>query len=158
MMGTFTREFSKSFGMDFDLSIQESFLVPSLTNASASFSRGRFSVRPFFIIPLNAEATKRLKVGAGLDTYFGTVLNLKTEKLINGVNGNWYYNKPLGYHLSCVYEQFISDNFSLMVGGKLSDVTYKFESSDVNWYPTESSYTDPSGLTFYLVFGAGYHF
>lgn len=157
-MGTYTREFSKSFGMDIDLSIQQSFLVPSLTNASASFSRGRISVRPFILVPLNANDTKRLKVGVGLDSYFSTVLNMETEKLVNGTNGNWYYNKPLGYHFSCVYEQFVNDNFSLMAGGKVSNVTYKFESSDVNWYPSESSYTDPNGLTFYLIFGAGYHF
>jgi hypothetical protein len=158
LMGTYTREFYEYFGMDFDLSIQESYLIPSLSNASINFSRGRFSFRPFCIFPLNDVCTKRLKVGAGLDFYFTSVLNIKTEKLINGVNEKLYYNQPIGYHFSCVYEQFINENFTMMIGGKLSDVTYKFESSDVRGFPSDSFYSNPSGLSLYLLLGVGYHF
>jgi len=158
LMGVYTREFNEYFGIDFEVSVQESFLMPALTNASATFSRGRFSVNPFFILPLNADCTKRLKIGAGLDYYFSTVLSLETEKLINGMNAMFYYNQPLGYHFSCIYEQFFNRNLSARIGGKLSDVKYKFESSDSNWYPTDNTFSNPSGLTLYFLLGIGYHF
>jgi len=74
------------------------------------------------------------------------------------MNAMFYYNQPLGYHFSCIYEQFFNRNLSARIGGKLSDVKYKFESSDSNWYPTDNTFSNPSGLTLYFLLGIGYHF
>src|ERR1035437_9448945 len=118
----FAREFNDYLGMDFDLGVQESNIIPGLDNASVDFTRGCFSVTPFFIIPLNAESSKRLKIGAGVDLYFGSVLDINTEKIKNGIVEKWNYNQPLGYHIACLYEAVFNRNWVGRGGFQLNSV------------------------------------
>jgi hypothetical protein len=157
-MISYTREFSDYFGMDFDLSTQTSSITPYLNNATVNFNRGCLSVNPFFIIPLQKDHRKRIKLGAGLDYYFTTGMNFETEKLKDGFNAEWTYNQPLGYNVTGMFEDIFRNNWSIHVGLKLCNVTYQFVSSNVNQYPSDQALGNPNGLGLFFLAGIGYHF
>jgi len=154
----YTRELNEYFGMDFNLSAQESNIIPSLNNASVSFSRTSFSVQPFLIIPLNYESRRRLKLGIGLDYYLSASLDFDTEKMNNGFKESWTYDNPWGYSISTSFEEIFRNNWACEVGLKLSGVKYRFVSSDGRWAPTDSELGSPGGLSLYFQVGLGYHF
>jgi len=157
-MISYTREFSDYFGMDFDLSTQTSTITPYLTNATVNFNRGCLSVNPFFIIPLRADKRKRIKLGAGLDYYFSTGMKFEMEKLKDGFNAEWTYNQPLGYNVTGMFEEIFHNNWSVHVGLKLCNVTYRFESSNGYWVPSDPALGNPNGLGLFFLAGVGYHF
>lgn len=154
----YTREFNEYFGTDFNLSTQSSGILPGLTNASVDFNRGCLSITPFFIIPINADGQKRIKLGAGLDYYFSADLNFDMAKLKDGFNEKWNYNQPLGYNITGMYEVIFRNDLSVQAGGRLCSVKYKFVSSQGSWAPTDETYGNPSGLGLFFLAGIGYRF
>jgi len=154
----YTHEFSEYFGTDIHLCAQSSGVIPSLTNASVDFTRGCISITPFFIIPINSDGLKRIKLGAGVDYYFNAVLNFDMAKLKDGFNEKWNYNSPLGYNITGMYEQIFSNNLSVQAGGRLCSVKYRFESSQGNYAPTDTTFGNPSGLGLFFLLGMGYRF
>lgn len=154
----YTREFSEYFGTDFNLSTQSSGILPGLTNASVNFNRGCLSITPFFIIPINADGEKRIKLGAGLDYYFGANLNFDMAKLKDGFNEKWNYNQPLGYNITGMYEVIFQNNLSVQAGGRFCSVKYKFVSSQGSRIPTDATYGNPSGMGLFFLLGIGYRF
>lgn len=157
-MISYTREFSEYFGTDFNLSTQSSGILPGLTNASVDFNRGCLSITPFFIIPINTDGQKRIKLGAGLDYYFGADLNFDMAKLKDGFNEKWNYNQPLGYNITGMYEVIFRNNLSVQAGGRFCSVKYKFVSSQGTWVPTDATYGNPSGSGLFFLLGIGYRF
>ena len=155
---SYTREISSFFGMDFDLSTQSSSIKPYLSNASVDFSRDCLSINPFFIIPVKDGGRKRIKIGAGVDYYFGSVLNFDMSKLKGGFNEKWNYNNALGYNVTGMYEDIFRNNWTGQVGLKLCSVNYRFESTQGNYAPTDNTFGNPNGLSLYFLVGLGYHF
>ena len=150
-------EFSKHFDLAFDLNYQENELTPRLSNAKITFGRGIISITPSYILPIMDGETMRMKFGAGLDRYFGSVLSIDMSKIPGGFKDKWNYNSSLGYHLSAIYEMNLNQFWSLDCGLKYYSVSYKFMEG-LNAFPTDSKLITPKGSGIDLLLGIYYHF
>ena len=150
-------EFSQHFDLAFDLNYQSSLLIPSLSNGNVTFNRGILSVTPSYIVPIDGGDAMRLKFGAGIDSYFGSNLSIELSKMSGGFDDNWTYKNSFGYHLSAIFEQNISDKWSLNYGLKWYTVSYTFDKGGIS-YPTDSKIKSPNGSGIDFLFGVYYHF
>lgn len=124
------REFSKHFDLSSELNYQFSTLRPPLTNADVTFSRGILSVTPSYIIPIREGDEMRVKLGAGLDYYWGSRLKIESRGIPGGFDDTWKYQNALGPHLNAILEMNLSDKASFIYGLKYYHVRYNFDSSD----------------------------
>lgn len=150
-------EFGKHFDLAFDLNYQRSELNPYLKNGEISFERGYASITPAYIVPIDGGDAMRLKFGAGLDYFFGSILTIETGEISGGFNDKWKYNNPLGFHLNVIFEMNFSDKWSANYGLKWYNTAYKFTSGEYH-YPTIDKLTNPDGSGIDLMFGFYYHF
>jgi hypothetical protein len=140
----FTKKFDLAVGLDYRLSS----LTPVVKDITFNFSRGVISATPSLIIPIGKSERMNLKIGPGLDVYFGNTLKINDKDgAVDYLHDTWNYKSALGYHAKAVFEFKSSDIFSYSVGLRVYNVDYKFDKSSV-MYPT-------SGNKFYAPGGAG---
>lgn len=150
-------EFTKHFDLAFELSYKESELTPRLTNASMTFGRGVFSITPSYIFPIKGGETMRVRLGGGLDGYFGSQSRFDFSKMSGGMKDTWSYKGAIGYHFSAMYEMNLSETWSLDYGLKYYGVNYNFEKGQYS-YPTDKNLGTPNGSGIDLIVGVYYHF
>jgi hypothetical protein len=150
-------EFTRHFDLATDLIYQFSSLRPYLSNADMTFSRVIISATPALILPINGGDMMRLKLGAGPDYYFASVLSIDCSKITGGFNDTWHYNSSIGFHVSVVYEWNVSDSWSFNYGLKWYNVGYDFKSGG-KYYPTTNKFESPDGSGIDFLFGFYYHF
>jgi len=150
-------ELNKNFDLAFDVIYQFSNLIPYLSNADITFSRGITSFTPSLIIPIDEGYAMRLKLGAGMDYYWAGSLKVESDEVPGGFNDTWKYDSSLGYHLRAIFEMNMSEKWSLNYGLGWSNVKYKFKSGG-NYFPTDDELGNPDGSGIDLLFGFYYHF
>ena len=152
------RELNKHWDLALDLNYQGSELTPSVSNGSVSFGRGILSITPSYIFPIDGGDAMRIKVGVGLDSYFGSNLKLKINEISGGVNDTWKYKNCVGYHLSAIWELNVSTNWSLNYGLKWYTTSYNFNSSNGTSYPIDTKLSNPNGSGIDFLCGVYYNF
>lgn len=134
-------------GQHFDLMLalhhQWSTLIPGMHNGSASFYRGRLSLTPSGIIPLQGGDHMRLKLGAGPDYYPGGGLTVKASAIPGGTNWGWEYLSAWGYHMSMIWEMNPSRRWTMDFGLRYNEVRHK--AREEVYRRLSSSLTNPSG-------------
>jgi Protein of unknown function (DUF2846). len=150
-------EFTKHFDLAFELNYQESELTPRLTNASMAFGRGTISITPSYVFPIKGGETMRIKLGGGIDGYFGSQLRFDFSKISGGFKDNWNYKGAIGYHFLAIYEMNLSESWSLDYGLKYYGVNYNFEKGQFT-LPTDKRLSTPNGSGIDLTVGVYYHF
>jgi len=148
-------ELTKLLDLAFDLSYQFSELSPTVKNGSVNFSRGIFSVTPSFIIPIKGGELSRIKLGGGLDAYFGNSLDMKLSRIQDGFNDTFKYKSAMGYHISGVFEWNAMDRWSYTYGLKWYRVGYQYQT---NYESGDDTFLSPDGSGIDMTFGACYHF
>jgi hypothetical protein len=150
-------ELNKLLDLSFDFNYHESELRPLVSDANIKFGRTALSITPAYIYPLNRGDAMRLKVGGGLDYYFGNIFTFDTSKMTDGISDTWKYNNALGYHLSVVWEMNPSDEWSFNYGFKWYSVEYDFNSGN-RYLPKNDTFNHPSGSGIDFTCGFNYHF
>jgi hypothetical protein len=148
------RYFDLSFGMNYQISQ----LIPYLSNADISFSRGMLSFTPSLIIPIDGGYSMKLKLGGGINKAIGTKLSIDTREISDGIKDDWKYNNPFGFHLEGQFEMFLSNYWSLVYSIKYYNIIYEYESNNYGYFPTEVDLGNPDGSGIDLRFGIYYHF
>lgn len=154
---SYSREISDYFGLSAKLSHQSSILSPRVTNADVTFNQGIISATPYFTIPVIRRNKQRIKLGGGIDYRFNPVLNIETEKLINGINDKWTYGNTLGYHLIAFYEGNMGANLRGHIGFKYDDAQFTYIYGE-KYQPTDPLLINPRANALGISFGVEYCF
>ena len=131
------RELSDKFDLSFELGYKMSELSPYLWNAKMEFRRGIVSVTPAYVIKLKGRS--RLRLGAGPDCYFANTMRTETSEIMGGFNDKWKYSTAIGFHASAVCSFHFTDLITWDIGLKYYNVSYKYNSSEVGYYPLPGS-------------------
>jgi|GEM_PF-2385141 hypothetical protein len=150
-------EISKYFDVSIGYRFMNRGLTPYLKNASMEFIRHALNVTPALIIPIQGGYSQRIKIGAGIDYYLRNTLIIETDKIPNGINDTWKYKPAIGYHFKLTYEVNLTEQFSMLLGGRYSFVNHRYASSKT-FYPTTDNFISPNGDGFDLMLGVQYHF
>lgn len=145
-------EFSKHFEGDVDLDYSFSELQPYLNNAKVTFSRGKLSITPLYLIPVGDGFLAKWKLGAGIDYLISPHLDINTLKLIGGEKTGIDYENTFGFHTKVIYEMFVNKNWSFTYGLCWTNINYKSK----YFIPNELNTRNGSSIDFQ--FGAYYSF
>lgn len=158
---TFGAKYGHEFGRHFDLALdanyQYSYLKPHLDNVDATFARTFVSFTPSYIFHLGKTDATRLKIGPGVDSYFGSAFTIKGSAVSGGFDDTWKYKSAFGYHVNALIEYNFNAKFSFSYGLRWSTVSYEFESGNTH-VPTDSKLKTPDGSAIDFLFGLNFHF
>lgn len=153
----YSYKLSDYFGWSAELSHQFSVLTPRVTNADVTFTQGVLSTTPYFTIPVLKRNEQQIKIGGGIDYRFNPVLNIETEKLVDGYNDKWTYNNAWGYHLIAFYEGMLGSNLRGHVGFKYNDTRFSYIMGE-KYQPLDPQLKTPHANSLSVAFGAEYCF
>lgn len=151
-------EVSKKFDLAFDANYEISSLGPRINNGDVTFERWILSLTPSYIIPIGDGETMRIKLGGGIDGYFGNILSIDLSRLSGGFSEDWTYKNTLGYHLSAIFELNASPRWSFHYGLKWYTVSYTFESGGAHYPLDGNKLKEPSGTGLDFIISFCYHF
>ncbi|MDR2843931.1 MAG: DUF2846 domain-containing protein [Candidatus Symbiothrix sp.] len=153
------RELTKYFDLAIGLDYQVSSLTPTVEDITFNFSRGVVSATPSVTIPIGKQGDMSLKIGPGLDVYFGNKLKIADKDgAMDYMRDTWHYQSTLGYHAKAVVEIRLSDIFSGNFALRFYNVDYKFDKSGTYYPYNTSKLYAPSGAGIDLTIGIFYHF
>ena len=99
----------------------------------------------------------RLKLGGGIDSYFGNSLDIQSGEVQGGIDDVFSYESAVGFHLSAMFEWDYSDRWSYFYGLKWYTVGYQFKEGQFA-EPTDDVLITPNGSGLDAHFGVCYHF
>lgn len=158
-----------SFGMSYgyfifpslELSVEGAYqfseLLPIVDNADATVKRFTLSLTPFYVWRFKPESEWRLKVGAGYTYFSSPTFKIEGGSIPGGFNDTWEYEGNSGFHVICLYEGFISKNYTYHVGGKYYKTSYKFTSGK-SYTPVDPNLITPDGSGIDFIFTANLYF
>ncbi|MDR0866195.1 MAG: DUF2846 domain-containing protein [Candidatus Symbiothrix sp.] len=153
------REFTKHFDLAIGLDFRSSSLMPTVENITFNFKRGVVFATPSVIIPIGKQGKMSLKIGPGLDVYFGNTLKINDKDgAIDYLKDTWNYKTALGYHAKAVFEIKSSDTFSYNFALRLYNAGHKFNKSNKMYPYTDSELYAPSGAGIDFLMGIFYRF
>jgi hypothetical protein len=148
-------EVSDRFDLSTELMYKQSTLSEDVKNADIEFSRVHWSIRPSVIIPIVGGRKQRLKIGPGMDYYFGGTMKWKTRKVPGGFDETWKYGSTMGYHAAFVYENNALKDGTISIGVKYTGARFRYKESRNNYYyPTDDFFARPnsSGVDFFMTY------
>ncbi len=152
-------EMDKQFDISFEFNQQSSSLIPYLDNATVTFFRNFITFTPAFIISIKGGDKNRVKLGAGIDYYWGNELAISSEKIQNGFKEVFKYENKTGFHGSLNWEQNLNDNLITSIEVKYYVVDHNFKTTNGNHYPMQTSpFYMPKGDGLDFIFGFYYNF
>ena len=150
-------EVSKYFDISCDFFYQRSTLSTRLENARASFDRMVFTLTPALIIPVMNGDIYRFKLGAGVGYYRVGGMYIDATN-VGGEEITLNYDAAIGGHVSAVFENNATENFSTLVGLRYYNVNYTYIRGGSTHETNVREFISPRGAGVDLIVGLFFHF
>lgn len=127
---------NSSLNINLELGTQNSTLSKKVGNAEGSFSRTFLLGTLRYKIPITRNSS--INIGGGAGQYMGGKLDIDASKIRDGGHNIFEYEKAIGIHVLGEYEHyipklsFLNAKWSLCIGLKYYDITYKLDSATSN--------------------------
>jgi hypothetical protein len=150
-------EVSKYFDVSCDFFYQRSTLSSRLENADASFDRVVITLTPALIIPIMNGDYYRFKLGAGVGYYRVGDMYIDATN-VGGEEVTLNYDASIGAHVSAVFENNATENFSTSVGLRYYNVNYTYIRAGSTHEATAREFISPIGSGLDFLVGLFFHF